>query len=84
MFYEEIFVFYSANYGYRSRFFAGANAAHYWWTSTSDDEESNQLKDQICKKHGLTLIDKNHNVYGEKRAVEIKSKTIHTMNKIGF
>ena len=65
-------------------FFAGANAAHYWWTSTSDDEESNQLKDQICKKHGLTLIDKNHNVYGEKRAVEIKSKTIHTMNKIGF
>ena len=65
-------------------FFAGAKVINYWWTNTSEDEESNQLKDRICKKHNLTLIDKNHNVYGEKRAVEIKSKTIHTMNKIGF
>lgn len=57
-------------------FMAGAAYIHGWWVKPTKEDEINPLKDEICKKHEITLIDENNNIYGKKRVKKnLKRKT---------
>lgn len=65
-------------------FVAGATWIHSWWVSPSSDGQINKTKDEICKKHNITLVYEDKNLYGKKRDIVIDKKPIHIMNRIGF
>lgn len=65
-------------------FMAGAIWIHGWWAYPSSDGEFNKTKDEICKKHNITLVYEDKNLYGKKRDIVMNKKPIHIMNRIGF
>ena len=65
-------------------FVAGATWIHSWWVSPSSDGQINKTKDEICKKHNITFIDENEDLYGKKRDILVHRRPIHIMNRIGF